>query len=68
MSYFGKLSAFQGLQKRKEEHEDVKQKEKNLALKVERALKSMSRDFQGGEDEDSEDPELALISKVCKKF
>ena len=28
----------------------------------------MSRDFQGGEDEDSKDPELALITKVMKKF
>ena len=47
---------------------DVKEKEKNLALKVERALNSMSHDLQGGEDEDSEDPELALIAKVMKKF
>ena len=66
--FFGKLIAFQGLQKRKEESEDVKVKEKNLALKVERALKSMSRDFQGGDDEDCEDPELALSTKVMKKF
>ena len=66
--FFGKLSAFQGLQKRKEEPVDVKEKEKNLTLKVERALMSMSHDFQGGDDEDCEDPDLALITKVMKKF
>ena len=66
--FFEKLSAFQGLQKRKKEPEDVKEKEKNLALKVERAFKNMSRDFQGGDNEDCEDSELALITKVMKKF
>ena len=34
--FFGKLSAFQGLQKRK--NEPVEVKNKSLALKVERAL------------------------------
>ena len=43
-------------------------KEKNLALKVERALKSMSYDFQKEDDEDCEDPKLSLITKVMKKF
>ena len=28
----------------------------------------MSQDFQGGDDEDSEDQELALITKTVKKF
>ena len=60
--FFEKLSAFQGLQKRKKEPTNVKEKEKNLALKVERALKSMSHDFQGRDDEDCEDPELSLIT------
>ena len=64
--FFGKLSAFQGLQKRKEESVEVKNK--SLALKVERALKNMSQDFQGGDDEDSEGQELALITKAVKKF
>ena len=35
---------------------DVKEKEKNLALKVERALKSMSRDFQEEDEEDCNSP------------
>ena len=45
--FFGKLSAFQRLQKRKEVSEDIKEKEKkkSLGLKVEKALKSMSQDF-----------------------
>ena len=43
-------------------------KNKSLALKVERALKNMSQDFQGGDDEDSEGQELALITKAVKKF
>ena len=41
--FFGKLSAFQGLQKRKEDSVDVR--EKNLALKVEKALKSIVKTF-----------------------
>ena len=52
----------------KEEPEDVNQKEKNLVLKVERSLKSMSRDFQEEDNKDCEDPELSLITKVMKKF
>ena len=43
-------------------------KNKSLALKVERALKNMSQDFQGGDGDDSEDQELALITKDVKKF
>ena len=66
--FFGKLSAFQRLQKRKEEPMNVKEKEKNLALKVERALKSTSRDFQEEDDEDCDDSELSFITKVMKKF
>ena len=64
--FFEKLSAFQGLQKRKEEPMEVKNK--SHALKVEGALKNMSQDFQRGDDEDSEDKELALITKAVKKF
>ena len=43
-------------------------KNKSLALKVERALKHMSQDFQGGDGKDSEDQELASITKFVKKF
>ena len=43
-------------------------KNKSLALKVGRALKNMSQDFQEGDDEDSEDKELAFITKVVKTF
>ena len=52
----------------KEDPVDVKEKEKSLALKVEKALKSMSRDFRDEDDEECEDSELALITKVMKKF
>ena len=63
--FFGKLSAFQGLQKRKEDPVEVKNK--SHALKAERALKNMSQDFQGGDDEDSENQELSMITKDVKK-
>ena len=43
-------------------------KSKSLALKVERALKQISQDFQGGDDKDSEDQEIALITKTVKRF
>ena len=43
-------------------------REKSLALKVEKALKSMSQDFYDEDDEECEDSELALITKVMKKF
>ena len=40
-------------------------REKSLALKVEKALKSMSQDFPNEDDEECEDSELA---QVMKKF
>ena len=46
---------------------NVKEKEKSLALKVEKALKNMSQDFRD-KDGECEDSELALITKVMKKF
>ena len=42
--------------------------EESLALKIEKALKSMSQDFRDEDDEECEDSELALITKVMKKF
>ena len=47
---------------------DVKEKEKSLALKVKKALKIMSQDFCDEDDEECEDLDLALITKVMKKF
>ena len=47
---------------------DIKEKEKSLALKVEKSLKSMSQDFRDDEDGECEDSEHALITKVMKKF
>ena len=63
-TFFGKLSAFQGLQKRKVKPEVLN--EKTLALKVEKALKKMDKDYDSNEDEG--DKELALVTKTLKKF
>ena len=63
-TFFGKLSVFQGLQKRKVKPEVFN--EKNLALKVEKALKKMGKDYDS--DEDEGDKELALVTKNLKKF
>ena len=47
---------------------EVKVNGKSLALKVERALKMMSEDFQGDDDDEGEDQEMAFITNAMKKF
>ena len=66
--FFGKLCAFNGLQKRREAPKlDKEAKDKNLTLKVEKALRLMHG--EGGlSKEDSKDEDLALITKGIKKF
>ena len=39
-----------------------------VALKVGKTLNSMSQNFRNEDDEECEDSELALITKVMKKF
>ena len=66
--FFEKFSAFSGLQKRREAPMLVKDaKEKNLALKVEKALRLIHEE-ESLLDEDSNDAEIALITKRIRKF
>ena len=66
--FFEKLCAFNGLQKRKEAPKLAKEaKDKNLTLKVEKALRLM-HDEGGLSEEDSKDEDMALITKGIKRF
>ena len=66
--FFGKLCAFSSLQKRREASKLTKEdKDKNLALKVEKAL-CLMHDEGGLSYEDSRDTDMALITKGIKRF
>ena len=66
--FFGKVCAISGLQKRREAPKLAKEaKDKNLALKVDKALRLM-HDEGGLSDEDSKDADMALIIKGSKRF
>ena len=65
--FFGKLSAFLGLQKRKEQPDF--EKKKSPALKVEKVMKQMNNpSAEESDDEDMDDKELTLITRTRKKF
>ena len=61
---FGKLSAFGGLQKRKQKSKQVPF-EKDLALKIEKTLDYY---HNGGEPVDESDPVYSLIGKSVRRF
>ena len=66
--FFEKLSVFAGLQKRREAPKVAKDaKEKNLALKVEKALRFM-HDEGSLSDEDANEADIALIIKGMRRF
>ena len=66
--FFKKLCAFSGLQKRREAPKLAKEaKDKNLTLKVEKALHLM-HDEGGLSYDDSRDADMALITKGIKRF
>ena len=62
------MCAFSGLQKRREAPKLAKEaKDKNLAIKVEKALR-LIHDEEGLSDEDFGDADMALITKGIKRF
>ena len=64
--FFGSLSAFSGMQKRRDQPD--LQKEKSFALMVEKVMKRMNIHEEDDSEDDECDRELALITESIKKF
>ena len=67
--FFGRLSAFSRAQKRRK-HADLlhTQKERTLALQVEKRTKKVRVPTEDSNEEDVDDKDLAMIIKSMKKF
>ena len=63
---FGKLSSFMDLEKKKAPAKPTKEKDKNLALMVKKALEKVALGIENSDDDESDD--FALITNTVKRF